>query len=320
MTSWLLDTTPGQDLDAAPTRWGRRRLLAALALVAVSALALVAGLGYGLYVAVTDHPGTGAAPSPHARIDVDLPASGPARRDAIAAQPMLTVPPDAARPTTPTGRPLEPVVVPAASGVGPADVLAGYPHTSEGALGQLAAITQAVLQALDPARASVIHDAWSQPGAVPATEWEPVLNVGSFLAGAARAGVTPDAAGLSTVTATPVGGQVKGADGPDWVLACVLMEISATSVRSATIAHGYCDRMTWTPTSDPAGGRWVIAAGDAPAPAPATWPGTDLAARAGWLPWRTPTRPATSGPGQDPPAAGDPPTAGGAARPLPDRR
>ena len=33
------------------------------------------------------------------------------------------------------------------------------------------------------------------------------------------------------------------------------------------------------------GGRWLIAAGLPPAPAPSTWPETDLARQAGWLTW-----------------------------------
>jgi len=50
-------------------------------------------------------------------------------------------------------------------------------------------------------------------------------------------------------------------------------------VTSARIAFGHCERMQWQDT------RWVIAAGAAPARAPSTWPGTDLAAEAGWRTW-----------------------------------
>ena len=32
-------------------------------------------------------------------------------------------------------------------------------------------------------------------------------------------------------------------------------------------------------------GRWVIGAGEAPARAPSTWPGTELVHEAGWLAW-----------------------------------
>lgn len=47
------------------------------------------------------------------------------------------------------------------------------------------------------------------------------------------------------------------------------------------MAFGYCERMQWDPTSH----RWLIAPGASPAPAPSTWPGTDVAQRAGWLTW-----------------------------------
>ncbi len=35
------------------------------------------------------------------------------------------------------------------------------------------------------------------------------------------------------------------------------------------------------------GGCWMVAPGAPPAPAPATWPGTQLAHEAGWRTWST---------------------------------
>ena len=103
---------------------------------------------------------------------------------------------------------------------------------------------------------------------------------------ASRAGQDP-AALPALVAATPVAAQVKGTDGPDWVLACVLLEVTARAATSASIAYGHCERMQWSTTTGDEG-RWVIAAGGAPpAPAPSTWPGTDLARRAGWRTWTT---------------------------------
>ena len=81
------------------------------------------------------------------------------------------------------------------------------------------------------------------------------------------------------MTATPVAGQVKGTDGPDWVLACVLLDVRVVITAQARAAYGHCEAMTWE------AGRWVIAPGQAPAPAPSTWPGTDLANEAGWRTW-----------------------------------
>ena len=82
--------------------------------------------------------------------------------------------------------------------------------------------------------------------------------------------------------ATPTAAQVKGTDGTDWVLACVLLDVQARIVTQARIAYGHCERMQW---STDEGGRWLIAAGSPPAQAPSTWPETDLARQAGWLTW-----------------------------------
>ena len=98
----------------------------------------------------------------------------------------------------------------------------------------------------------------------------------AFLGSAA--GPWVDDPGTSLV-AVPLAGQVKGVDGPDWVLACVLFEVTATVVTQARTAFGHCEQMAWD------GDRWVIADGAYPAPAPSTWPGTELAAAAGWRTW-----------------------------------
>ena len=65
-----------------------------------------------------------------------------------------------------------------------------------------------------------------------------------------------------------------------------LLDVKAQISTQARIAYGHCERMQWT---DQDGGRWVIGDGPAPARAPSTWPGTDLAGQAGW---RTLTSPA----------------------------
>ena len=78
------------------------------------------------------------------------------------------------------------------------------------------------------------------------------------------------------VAATPAAGQVKGTDGPDWVLACVLLDVRAAIVTDARIGYGHCERLTWTD------GRWLIGPGTPPAKAPSVWPGSDLAIQAGW--------------------------------------
>ncbi|MGB8384590.1 MAG: hypothetical protein WCG47_25680, partial [Dermatophilaceae bacterium] len=165
---------------------------------------------------------------------------------------------------------------PPAGQVGPAQIPTGYPRTPEGALGQLAAIEVAVLASMSIETAHRVHEAWAAPDAPAAEAWALTANIQAFLASTAgqRVGERPAA-----VVVTPVAAQVKGTDGPDWVLACVLTQVTATVVSTARIGYGHCERMAW------AGDRWVIAPGAPPAPAPSTWPGTALARQAGWRTW-----------------------------------
>lgn len=264
--------------------WDRRRLQRTLAGVTALVAVLLAGLAYAVQAALTTEPQTAstqaAAVGPVVVAVEDLPDSA-ARRDAIAAAPMLAVPPDASRTGTPAQTPAQPIAIPAAGRVGPADVPTGYPQTPEGAVGQLAAITVATLQSLSLGDAAGIYAAWTEPGAPPASEWTLMRNLRSFLGSDASAHLTdPDTA----LVATPVAAQVKGVDGDDWTLACVLMDVEARVVTTARMGYGHCARMHWT-TDTASRGRWVIAAGAEPAAAPSTWPGTELAKDAGWRTW-----------------------------------
>ena len=83
------------------------------------------------------------------------------------------------------------------------------------------------------------------------------------------------------VAATPAAAILKGVDGPDWALACVLMDVQVAIRTDARMGYGFCARMQWSPTEQ----RWLIAAGTPPAAAPSTWPGSQAAAAAGWLSW-----------------------------------
>ncbi|MCR6494789.1 hypothetical protein [Cellulomonas sp. P24] len=122
------------------------------------------------------------------------------------------------------------------------------------------------------------HEHWSAPGAPGVEEWALMAAVQALLA--SEAGRHIDAPGTSVVT-VPVAAQIKGSDEDDWVVACVLLDVTVTVVTEARAAYGYCERLQW------AADRWVIAPGASPAPAPSTWPGTDLAAAAGWRTWTT---------------------------------
>ncbi|MBO1756473.1 hypothetical protein [Allobranchiibius sp. CTAmp26] len=261
-----------------PFTWGRRRLLGVLAAAATAAIAVVLGLVLAVYFAVdgvTSAGPTGTpAAAPHGTGHA-LP-TGFAHRDAIAAAPMRTVDATAAQPAPPAARTAPTIDIPAGASPGPAGVTAGFPLTPVGAIGQLAAIEQVVLQDMSTQEAAVVHDAWALPGAPDVAQWALMRDVQSFLGGA-QMGSTLDP--TSTVMVTPEGAQVKGTDGSDWVLACVLITVRATITRDASMAYGHCERMQWH------GGRWMIAPGAAPAPAPSTWPGSDASRTAGWRTW-----------------------------------
>ena len=143
-------------------------------------------------------------------------------------------------------------------------------------MGQLAAIEVAVLQAMSIRYTHTVYDAWAMPGGAGAAGWAMTANVQAFLA-AAR--MTDELDVTATVVVTPAAGQVKGVDGPDWVVACVLVEVRATITVEARMGYGHCERMQWHQ------GRWMIAPGTPPARAPSTWPGSERSVQAGWRSW-----------------------------------
>ena len=252
--------------------WGRRRLLAALTGMALLAAALLAGLAYVLVDAATDPAPANPAQPP----STASPAAGPKWRDQVAAAPMLPVDPAATREGTPAETPGRAIAVPPATREGPAGVPTGYPRTSAGAVGQLAAIDTTVLTGMSLDRTRQVHQGWALPGAPDVGQWVMTENVRAFLA---AAGPAAPAGAPPAVVALPAAGQVKGTDGPNWVVACVLLRVEATIARTASIAYGHCERMQWHED------RWQIAPGTQPATAPSTWPGTEQAASAGWLAW-----------------------------------
>ncbi len=169
---------------------------------------------------------------------------------------MLQVP--AAAASTPgVSAELAPImVVPDSDAVGSVGVATGFPRTPEGAVAQLAAIEVAVVEAMSVPVAHQVHDAWSLPGGTSAGEWSMTRNVQVFLTTLGDQGNAKDDSVL--VTATPAAGQVKGTDGPDWVLACVLLDVRAVVATTARIGYGHCERLAWHD------GRWQIAPGTPP--------------------------------------------------------
>ncbi|MGC3995467.1 MAG: hypothetical protein QM779_15350 [Propionicimonas sp.] len=253
--------------------WSRARLQGAL--IGAVAIAVVLVAGVAILIASSLRPtlivdggappggGLGAPPSAHSRDD-------------IAAAPMPSLDPGAATRPDPALSPAPAIHLPnAVEGRGPAGVPV-YGHSPDGAVAQLAAIDVAVLEAMDVAYTAETYQAWVTAGGPALEEWDLAVNVAGFLRGA-RQGSVKDAATI--VTVAPAGGMVKGSDGPDWVVACVLLDVRATIAADYRMGWGHCARMQWTD------GRWQIARGTPPATAPSAWPGSKAAVAAGWLTW-----------------------------------
>lgn len=269
--------------------WGRRRLLGILAGVVLAVVLVLVGLAYAVFFAIgsaatdTTAAGAGAGDATGAPTAAGEPpegdperAQGQVRRDEIATAPMLSVDPQDARATAPAAVFAPSITIPPATTSGPVTVPSGFPRTPEGAVGQLAAIETTVLAAMSISQVGATHEEWVMPGGPEVAQWELTRNVQAFLEAAEMGGQMDLAA---TVVATPVAAQVKGVDGPDWVLACVLLDVRATIVTDARMGYGACERMEWD------GERWLIAAGPAPARAPSTWPGSERSTQAGWRTW-----------------------------------
>lgn len=264
----------------------RGKLLALLGGLVTGGLVLVLGLGLAVYYAVqpsetdlnatSNKPTQQPAPTTPAG-DLDT-VQGEEHRDEVAAAPMATAHPSAIRPGEPATVVPETIEVPAATETGPADIPAGFPDTPQGAVGQLAAIDVAVLNAMEVRHANEVYDAWALPGGVGGGQWVMTENVVAFLGATSNSAAKP---ATTTVVAKPAAAQIKGVDGSDWVVACVLLEVRATVKQDARIGYGHCERMQWEDTQ----GRWMIAPGKPPAQAPSTWPGTEAAVNAGWRDW-----------------------------------
>lgn len=197
------------------------------------------------------------------------------RRDRIAAAPMLATTSADATGGTPALDGLPPLEMPAATSIGPAGIPAGYPRTGEGAAAQLGEILVSALSAMDLGHGQRVEHGWAQPdrGHEP---WSVLQLIRAFHEGGQLAGGLAPTASLRVL---PVAAQLKGSDGDDWHVACVLLDVTYTYREVARLAYGHCERMTWED------GRWVIAVGDPAVPGPSTWPGTERAVEAGWRPW-----------------------------------
>ena len=254
--------------------WGRTRLLLMLGGLGLAVVVTLAGGGLAVWRAAVDT----SQPAPAETRSQSAPTDARPSRDEIAAAAMPTVDAQAAFHPDPATAAGGSIVVPQPTVLdGPAGVPSGFPHTDEGALAQWAAIAQAVLESMSLPRTREIHDAWVQPGGPTVPQWTLTRNVTSFLAAARQGGDEKDL--TTVVSAGPAAGLVKGADGPDWTVVCVLLDVQAWIKTESRMGYGLCSRMEWI------GGRWQVAAGAEPAAAPSVWPGSNAAVAAGWLGW-----------------------------------
>jgi hypothetical protein len=276
----MLSRNANQRPDLA---WSRRKMLALLIGAGLTAVLLVAGIVLAaVYVAHPVRPpvdrgvtstGTTGGHGAGGPGESGAIAFGP--RDALADRPMTAVGEDASHPGPVSTRdPGAPIVLPAPTGVGPAQVPTGFPHTPQGAMAQLAAIDQTALQAGTLAGARQVISGWALPGGPTTTSWSAVRAMAEFF----------DAAGLSggggnnqlAIAAIPLMGQVKGSVGADFVMPCVDFEIDATVQQTTRGAAADCQRMVWSGTG------WMIGPGPEPASAPSVWPDTDTAIAVGY--------------------------------------
>jgi hypothetical protein len=285
----LTRSRPPVDATAGPGEWGRGRLIAALMLLLLIVLSLVAGVV--LWVWLRFHPAATDATTGPASSSVSGSNDGgagttagtavlggtseqvQARRDALAAAPMAKSDLSKAQPSTLSTRDPGAIVLPTSTSTGPVGIPSGFPHTTEGALAQLAAIDADVLNAAGVDHARQVITGWAAPGGPTAQSWTGVQAIAGFLS-AAR--LSPAGGSGLAIRATPLMGMVKATDGPDWAVVCVDLEVDATLKASGQVAVADCQRMAWN------GSRWQIGPGAEPAPGPSIWPGTDAAIDAGW--------------------------------------
>jgi hypothetical protein len=186
---------------------------------------------------------------------------------------MPSLDPDLATPGTVSTRDPGTIALPQPTRTGPAGVPTGFPHTSAGALAQLAAIDQTAMQSGTVAGVRQVIAAWAAPHGPSPQSWSGVRAMAEFL----------DAAGLSgagspqlSLVVTPLMGLIKGSVGADFVIPCVDFEVDATLTQTQRVAVADCQRMVWQ------GSRWVVGPGFEPATPPSVWPDTDPAIDVGY--------------------------------------
>ncbi|MBA3416454.1 MAG: hypothetical protein H0U10_14630 [Chloroflexia bacterium] len=265
----------GRNSTAPAAAWTRNKLLTVLACGVLVAALLLAGVGLAIWYALGPDNGAGgvaAAAGPDAA-GASSPAGSDSRRDALAAEPMPSAGQNDAMPGPLSTRDAGVIELPRASGVGPAEVAVGFPHTPEGALAQLAAIDVTAMQTGSIAGVQAVIRGWAVPGGPTPETWTGTGGMAHMLSSAGLSGAgSPQLA----IVVRPAMGLIKGTVGPDFAVVCVDLEFTVTLAQTARIAIADCQRMVWDTD------RWLIGPGPEPAPAPSVWPGTDLAIEVGY--------------------------------------
>lgn len=258
----------------------RRRRHAARRLLTLSVAGfVVVGVAIGV-VAPGRHRAVLSAQPPLAST-VLAPAVGgpwnPTAENALAQAPMPQLPVEQAQPQPlSTDRPPAPITMPPATSTSARGIPEGFPDTQEGALGQLAAVTEAALDGADPTVVDQSYQDVSVAGAPDPASSTPHHTAVDLRAAAGLPGSGP-IPGL-TVTYTPAEGLIKGTtDAGRFAVVCVLGEVDgAYQDRSAQAGLGICEGMRWV------NGQWRISPTHRAAAAPSAWPGSAAAQRVGY--------------------------------------
>lgn len=195
----------------------------------------------------------------------------------LATTPMLALPDSAALPhalSTDTAGPV--LRLPGPTQTGGRVVPGGFPGTPEGAVAQLAALTETGLEGGDPVGYTRAYQSVALPGA-PAVETTSLYSGLQSIRNGAQLPSTGAIADL-VFTYKNVEGLVKGTtDGGRYAVVCVLGELTTgLNGRSLSSGAGDCQAMRYVD------GDWRISPGAAAARATLAWPGTAEAARAGY--------------------------------------
>jgi hypothetical protein len=262
---------PGRREGTAP-EWGRNKLLALVAGVAVVVLLLVVGLALAV-VSALHRTGRGPATARPPTAAAAAYGSVRAEQDALAAAPMPAGDLSAAQPTPVSTRDPGVIVLPNGTATGVARVPTGFPQTPEGALAQLAALDRDSLQSGTLGGVRAVIRGWAATGGPDAETWSMVEGMANFLT---AAGLSGGGSPQLAIVATPLMGLIKGHVGDDFAVVCVVFEVDATLQETRRVAVTHCQRMVWQ------GRRWLVGPGPEPAPGPAAWPDSDLAVRYGY--------------------------------------